>query len=130
MLQRIFARGSPAGFRRLNTWPTALQIYASNPQTENARTCRGQGLSAVLGAEPHRMSVSFGPLCRTRFPRAGKDSPGFSAGLADVDPARPERKKAVNLLIAVRGAAGEVQMQCHLDHHREQPSPCLCKISA
>src|SRR5271169_5717506 len=39
-------------------------------------------------------------------------------------PARPERKKAVNLLIAVRGAAGEVQMQCHLDHHREQPSLC------
>ena len=57
--------------------------------------------------------------------RVGQDCPGFSAGLADVDPARPERKKAVNLLIAVRGAAGEVKMQCHLDHHREQPSPCV-----
>jgi hypothetical protein len=63
--------------------------------------------------------------------RVGKDSPGFSAGLADVDPARPERKKAVNLLIAVRGAAGEVQMQCHLDHHREQRALAyLYKISA
>ena len=36
-------------------------------------------------------------------------------GLSDVDPARPERKKAVNLLIAVRGAAGEVKMHPVLD---------------
>jgi len=41
----------------------------------------------------------------------GKDSPRLSAGLPDVDPARPERKKAVNLLIAVCGAAGEVEGQ-------------------
>jgi len=39
--------------------------------------------------------------------RVGKDSPRLSAGLPDVDPARPERNKAVNLLIAVRGAADE-----------------------
>jgi hypothetical protein len=32
----------------------------------------------------------------------GKDSPGLGTGLADIDPARPEREKAVNLLIAVR----------------------------
>ena len=38
--------------------------------------------------------------------RIGKDSPGLSAGLPDVDSACPERKKAVNFLIAVRGAAG------------------------
>ena len=60
------------------------------------------------------MSVSFERTTQNSFPSAGKDSPGFSAGLADVDPVRPERKKAVNLLIAVRGAAGEVKMQCHL----------------
>jgi hypothetical protein len=47
--------------------------------------------------------------------RVGQDSPGFSAGLADVDPARPERKKAVDLLITVRGAAGEVKMHAVLD---------------
>ena len=43
---------------------------------------------------------------RTRFLRVGQDSPGFSAGLADVGPARPEREKAVDLLVAVCGAAG------------------------
>src|SRR5580700_2773193 len=35
-------------------WPTALHIYASSPQTENARTCRharSQG-PAHSGAEP------------------------------------------------------------------------------
>jgi hypothetical protein len=47
--------------------------------------------------------------------RVGKDSPRLSASLADVDPARPERKKAVNLLIAIRGAAGEVKMHPVLD---------------
>jgi len=41
--------------------------------------------------------------------RVGQDSPGLSAGLADVDPARPEHAKAVNLLIAIRGAAGQVK---------------------
>jgi hypothetical protein len=45
----------------------------------------------------------------------GKDRPGLSAGMADVDPARPERKKASNLLIAVRCAAGEVEMDAVLD---------------
>ena len=32
------------------------------------RTCRGQGLSAVLGAEPHWMSVSFGRTTQNSFP--------------------------------------------------------------
>jgi len=31
-------------FGRLNMWPTALQIYASSPQTENARTCAMRAL--------------------------------------------------------------------------------------
>src|SRR6202035_1816327 len=47
--------------------------------------------------------------------RVGKGSPEFSAGLADVGPARPEREKAVDLLIAVRGAAGETKMHPVLD---------------
>ena len=47
--------------------------------------------------------------------RVGKDSPGLSAGLADAGPARPEPKKAVNLLSAVRGAAGAVKMHPVLD---------------
>ena len=47
--------------------------------------------------------------------RVGQDSPGLSAGLPDVDPARPECKKAINLLIAVRGAAGEVKVHTVLD---------------
>ena len=47
--------------------------------------------------------------------RIGKDGPGLSAGLPDVDSARSERKKAVNFLIAVHGAAGEVKMHAVLD---------------
>ena len=47
--------------------------------------------------------------------RVGQDGPGLGAGLPDVDPARPERKQAVNLLIAVRSAAGEVKMHTVLD---------------
>src|SRR6266571_5812262 len=47
--------------------------------------------------------------------RVGQDSPGLSAGLPDVGPARPECKKAINLLITVRGAAGEVEVHTVLD---------------
>src|SRR6266550_3358651 len=47
--------------------------------------------------------------------RVGQDGPGLSAGLPDVDPARPEREQAVNLLITVRGAAGEVKVHTVLD---------------
>src|SRR5215813_7176218 len=47
--------------------------------------------------------------------RVGQHSPGLSASLPDVDPARPERKQAVDLLIAVRGTGGEVKMHTVLD---------------
>src|SRR6266568_5412281 len=47
--------------------------------------------------------------------RVGQDSPGLSAGLPDVGPARPECKKAINLLITVRGAAGEVEVHAVLN---------------
>ncbi len=71
------------------------------------RSCRGQGLSAVLSAA----ALTDESLLRAHYaelvsPRIGKDSPGLSAGLPDVDSARPERKKAVNFLIAVRGTRG------------------------
>ena len=75
-----------------------------------------QANRAVLSAEPLTdesfLRAHYAELVSLRI---GKDSPGLSAGLADVDPARPERKKAVNLLIAVRGAAGEVKMHAVLD---------------
>ena len=71
------------------------------------------------------MSVSFGVLTDERFLRAhdaelvsfgvGKDRPGLGAGLSDVYRARPERKKAVDLLIAIGGAGGEVNMHAILD---------------
>ena len=47
--------------------------------------------------------------------RVGQDSPGLSAGLPYIDPARPEREKPVDLPVAVRGAAGEVKMYTVLD---------------
>ena len=62
------------------------------------------------------MSVSFGCMDAELVSlRIGQDSLGLSVGLADVDPARPEREKAVDLLIAVRGAASEVEMRAVLD---------------
>jgi hypothetical protein len=52
------------------------------------------------------------------MPTAGRPPrlPGRTTqrGLPDVDSARPERQQAVNLLIAVRGAAGEVEMHAFL----------------
>ena len=56
------------------------------------------------------MSVSFGRTRQDSLPSAagvGQDSPRFSAGPPEVCMA-PEREKAVDLLIAVRGPAGEV----------------------
>ena len=65
------------------------------------------------------MSVSFGRTTQNSFPSGvGKDGPGLSAGLADVDPARPEREKAVDLLVAIRGATGQVEMHAVLDRLR------------
>src|ERR1035441_1713470 len=89
-----------------------VRFHKPLPRRRPILNCRGQGLSAVLGAEPHWMSVSLGRTTQNSFPQ---DRPGLSAGLADIDPAGPERKKAVDLLIAVRGAAGEVNMYAVLD---------------
>src|SRR5215475_7917892 len=47
--------------------------------------------------------------------RVGQDGPGLGAGLPDVDPAGPERNKTVDLLITIRGAAGQVQVHPVLD---------------
>src|SRR5450759_5943938 len=47
--------------------------------------------------------------------RVGQDHPGLSAGLPDVDPARPEREKALNLVVAILSAAGEVDVNAVLD---------------
>src|SRR5215813_1229075 len=80
-----------------------------------------------------RRSLVSGPAARVvrlastdeRFLRAhdaelvslgvGQDRPGLGAGLPDVGPARPEREQAVDLLVAVGGAAGEVKMHAVLD---------------
>src|SRR5208282_1783035 len=75
------------------------------------RVCRGPSAPRALTDEcflraHHAELVSLG---------VGQDSPGFSAGLPDVGAARSEREEAVNLLIAVRGAAGEVKMHAVLD---------------
>src|SRR5262249_49504993 len=48
--------------------------------------------------------------------RIGQDGPGFSAGLPAVGPVRPEGKKAVDLLLAVGGAAGQAEPHAVLDH--------------
>lgn len=61
----------------------------------------------------------------------GQDSPGLFAGPPDVDSTRPEREEAVDLLIAVRGAAGEVQMHAVLnrlgvgDRHEADAEGCV-----
>jgi hypothetical protein len=84
-----------------------------------------QAIQVFRRAHPHLQQTgsACGSRCRAsldeRFLRAhdselvslrvGQDSPGLSAGLADVDPTRPEHTKAVNLLIAIRGAAGQVK---------------------
>jgi hypothetical protein len=47
--------------------------------------------------------------------RIGEDRPGLCAGLPDVDPARPEREKALNLLVAVLRTAGEVKVHTVFD---------------
>src|SRR5260370_6051568 len=83
---------------------------------DTALICRVQGPPAVLGTEAQRMSVSYGRTTQNSFPSGStRTVQGLSAGLPDVDPARPEREKAINLLVAVRGAAGEVEMHAVLD---------------
>ena len=80
------------------------------------RFCRGQGCPAVLGAEPHRMSVSFGRTTRKPFPSWLARTVQDSAPAWPMPPRRaPSPKEAAGLLIAVRGAAGEVKMDAVLD---------------
>jgi hypothetical protein len=63
------------------------------------------------------MSVCFGRTTQNSFPSGvGQDGPGFSAGLPDAAPARPEGKKAAGLLLAVGGAAGQAGLHAVLDH--------------
>jgi hypothetical protein len=45
----------------------------------------------------------------------GQYSPGLCAGLTDVDPACPQRDKPLNLLVAVLGAAGQIEVHAVLD---------------
>jgi hypothetical protein len=80
--------------------------------TIKIRSCRGQGLSAVLGVELDRMSVSFGRTTQNSFPSGSARTVQDSA---PVCPARPERQQAINLLIVVHGTAGEVKMHSVLD---------------
>jgi hypothetical protein len=47
--------------------------------------------------------------------RVGQDSPGLSASLPNVHPARTQRQQAVNLLITVRSTGSEVKMHAVLD---------------
>ena len=62
------------------------------------------------------MSVSFGRTTQNSFPSGSARTVQDSAPVWPM-PARrgPEREKAVDLLIAVRGAAGEVKMHAVLD---------------
>ena len=63
--------------------------------------------------------------------RVGENGPGLGAGLPDVDRARPERQKTVNLLITIRGAAGEVEVHTVLnrfwigDGHEADADGCV-----
>src|SRR5260370_18978271 len=47
--------------------------------------------------------------------RVGQHGPGLRAGLPDVDPARPQREEALDLLVAVFGGGGEVEVHAVLD---------------
>ena len=64
------------------------------------------------------MSVSFGASTQNSFPSGSARTSRTGAGLPDVDPARPEREEAVDLLVAVRGATGQVEMHAVLDRLR------------
>src|SRR5436305_4514615 len=76
---------------------------------------RGQGRPAFSGralADERFLRAYYAELVSFRI---GQHGPGLSAGLPDVDPACPEREEAVYLLIAVRGTAGEVEVDSVLD---------------
>ena len=62
------------------------------------------------------MSVSFGRTTQNSFPSGSARTVQDSAPVWPMSARRgPEREKAVDLLIAVRGAAGEVKMHAVLD---------------
>jgi hypothetical protein len=96
--------------------PLALMKPEQNPASPAKRQ--------VKPGNAHRTGGNSG-LTDERFLRAhyaelvslrvGKDRPGLAARLPDVHPACPEREQAVNLLIAVCGAAGEVKVHAVLD---------------
>src|SRR6266581_4925717 len=93
------SRRFPASWPGRKTLASAAGRYACGPQ------CSALTDERFLRAH-HAELVAL---------RVGQDSPGLSAGLPDVDPARPECKKAINLLSAIPGAAGEVKMHAVLD---------------
>jgi hypothetical protein len=76
---------------------------------------RTGSLSAVLGAELHRTSVSFGRTTQNLRPSGSARTVQDSAPVCPMSTRRPERQKAVNLLIAAPGAAGRVKMHAVLD---------------
>ena len=61
------------------------------------------------------MSVSFGRTTQNSFPSGPARTVQDSAPAWPMPARRPERKKAADLLIAVRGAAGQVKMHPVLD---------------
>jgi hypothetical protein len=75
------------------------------------RICRGQGLSAVLGAEPHRMSVSFARTTQNSFPSGS--TPSWLT--LTICPARPGP-----VLDAGAGLEGPVRAG-ERDRHRDRP---------
>ena len=48
----------------------------------------------------------------------GQDRPGLCASLPDVDPARPQRDKPLNFLVAVLRTAGQIEVHAVLDRLR------------
>ena len=96
-------------------WPNASRptvFLCSGARGVKVRICRGQGRSMPTGAELCRVSVSFGRITQNSFPSGRPGQSGLCAGLPDADPARPQRDKPLEFLLAVlrcwsgRGARG------------------------
>src|SRR5215469_10490715 len=116
--------------------PSPATVYTAPRRASSARnksrafTTRPQPHSH-RGEHPVMLQIELvcGPACSAltdeRFLRShyaelvslgvGENGPGLGAGLPDVDPARPECKKTVNLLKTVCRAAGQVEMHTVLD---------------
>ena len=115
-------------FPFVRTAPSCSRLLALN-----LRTATGGVLSSSLGGAAGCLRVclhkcdaagrshpeSWQPSADERFLRAhdaelislrvGQDNPGLSAGLPDVYPASSEREETADLMVAVRGAAGEAK---------------------